>query len=252
MEPQTPVIQTPNVGMKLSGFKERLTKRSFADAFDDDDDTIDTPTRHTKTTQLEAPYKSKDETLTRYYIRLAQHCERTGHITRPQLGFTVRCITDTEHQYHKAVMDVLAVYDETRMGCTFGSFLEEIYPNNTTKMKSLVKESLMKQASSQAMSAACTMLSNGVAAFGAILLARAFGWNVKGDARLMPRNVALTGSITEDHSALLVRTREHRNENGLLYIVLPSPCVLNSRYMTHERFIEEVWWGCKGDWESRM
>ncbi|KND00783.1 25S rRNA (adenine2142-N1)-methyltransferase [Spizellomyces punctatus DAOM BR117] len=41
-----------------------------------------------------------------------------------------------------------------------------------------------------------------------------------------------------DRGALLVRTREHTTENGLLYIVLPSPCVLNSRYMTHERFIE--------------
>ncbi|TPX72346.1 hypothetical protein SpCBS45565_g00430 [Spizellomyces sp. 'palustris'] len=50
--------------------------------------------------------------------------------------------------------------------------------------------------------------------------------------------------------ALLVRTRDHVTDTGLLYIVVPLPCVLNSRYMTHERFIETVWRGVKRDWEE--
>jgi 25S rRNA (adenine2142-N1)-methyltransferase len=37
---------------------------------------------------------------------------------------------------------------------------------------------------------------------------------------------------------MLLRTREFLSDSGLLYVVLPLPCLNNSRYLTHELFVE--------------
>lgn len=37
---------------------------------------------------------------------------------------------------------------------------------------------------------------------------------------------------------MIIKTREHLNPGGLLYIVLPLACTENSRYLTHARFVE--------------
>jgi 25S rRNA (adenine2142-N1)-methyltransferase len=41
----------------------------------------------------------------------------------------------------------------------------------------------------------------------------------------------------EDRGRMLLHARQFLNHGKLLYVVLPLPCLTNSRYMTHQHFI---------------